>query len=241
MSSQGAHPGSGERDDGGLVRAVLAGDPDAFALLYQGHARAVAVAIRDNVHDPESVADVVQDVFVKALERLATLREPERFGPWLLSIARHAAVDHRRARTRGPVLVEQEVDAASAGPGPDVLAELAELAELVNTCVAGLPARDATALTLVTQLGLGPADIAGPLGVTPGTAKVILHRARNRLRDALALEVLVRRRAGGCCEFGRLFEAADWVGAARHVRSCVACGEIAASEVALYRARLTGV
>ena len=50
-------------------------------------------------YTPESgseAQDVVQDVFLKALERLATLRDPDLFGPWLMSIARHAGVDHRR-------------------------------------------------------------------------------------------------------------------------------------------------
>ena len=198
MFSGEAHPRPARPDNRALVAAVLAGDMDAFATLYRAHVRSVAAAVRDNVRDPETVADVVQDVFVKALERLSSLRDPELFGPWLMAIARHAAVDHRRGRARGPVIVEQDADPAATSPGPDTLAELGELAGLVRTCVAALPPRDATALTLVTQLGFGPADIAQSLNVTPGTAKVILHRARNRLRHALALELLVRRRAGGC-------------------------------------------
>ena len=240
MSSDGTRPRGGV-DDRALVGAVLAGDMDAFAALYRAHARPVAAAIRDNVRDAETVADLVQDVFVKALERLATLRDPDLFGPWLMSIARHAGVDQRRARARGPVIVDHEVEPASASPGPDTVAELEELAELVRTCVAGLPPRDATALTLVTQLGFGPADIAQSLGVSPGTAKVILHRARHRLRDALALELLVRRRAGGCRAFDALYDAGDVVGAARHLRSCEPCAALAASEVSLYAAHLTGV
>jgi RNA polymerase sigma factor (sigma-70 family) len=241
MSSDGSHPRPGGRDDRELVGAVLAGDMDAFATLYRIHARSVAAAVRDNVADAETVADVVQEVFLKALERLSTLRDPNLFGPWLMSIARHAGVDNRRGRARGPVIVDHEVDPPSGSPGPEVLAEMDELAGLIRTCVAGLPPRDATALTLVTQLGFGPADIAQALGVTPGTAKVILHRARHRLRDALALELLVRRRAGGCPSFDALYDAGDVVGAARHVRSCEACAALAAAEVSLYAARLTGV
>lgn len=217
-----------------LVEAVLAGDMSAFATLYRAHVRAVTAAVRDNVHDPESIADVIQEVFLRALERLGTLRDLDRFGPWLLSIARHAAVDHRRSLGRSPILDDFAVEPVATTSGPDVVAELNELAGLIRTCVRQLSTRDATALTLVTQLGFGPGDIATSLDVSPGAAKVILHRARRRLRDTVALELLVRRRGGGCPEFDALFVAGDLIGAGRHVRSCLSCGALADSEVTLY-------
>src|SRR5215207_2983982 len=110
--------------DGVLVEAVLGGDMTAFAALYRTHARGVAAAVRDNVHDPESVADVVQEVFLRALERLDTLRDRSQFRPWLLSIARHAAVDHRRSCGRSPILGDYAVEPTDTGPAPDVVAEL---------------------------------------------------------------------------------------------------------------------
>lgn len=223
------------QDDRVLVQAVLAGDMGAFDSLYRAHVRTVVVVIRDRVYDPESVADIVQEVFARALERLGELRDHDRFGPWLTSIARHAAADHRRSRCRSPMsLLGHDTESPAPGPGPDVLAELNELADLVRTCVAGLSPRDATALTLVTQLGLAAADIAACLGVSVGTANVILHRARRRLGQALVLEVLVRRRAGGCEEFDLLFEIDDLVTVGRHVRSCARCGALGESEIALY-------
>lgn len=123
--------------------------------------------------------------------------------------------------------------------GPDVVVELNELAALIRTCVGQLSIRDATALTLVTQLGFGPADIATSLDVSPGAAKVILHRARRRLRDTLALELLVRRRGGACAEFDACFTTGDLIGAGRHVRSCQSCGALADSEVSLYGRRVS--
>src|SRR4051794_30351186 len=86
--------------DAALVEAVRSGDVDAFSALYRTHVGAVRAAVRDNVHDAEGIADVVQDTFVRALERLPSLRDPERFRPWLLSIARNTAIDARRVRTR---------------------------------------------------------------------------------------------------------------------------------------------
>jgi len=221
-----------------LVDRVRAGDMGAFATLYRAHVGAVTQAVRDNVHDPETVADVTQEVFTRALDRLGALRNTERFRPWLLSIARHAAIDHRRARARAPEAFDDRApEPADAGPGPADLAELDDLARLVRGCVAGLSRRDATALSLVTQLGLRPPEVSVALGVSEGAAKVILCRARRRLREALALELMVRRRAVGCEEFGAAFDAEDVVGAARHLRSCPVCEALVETEVSLYGAR----
>src|SRR4051794_26114267 len=74
------------RHDAELVERVRNGDATAFTELYRAHARAVHTAVRDNVHDADAAADVVQEAFTRALARLDTLREPDRFRPWLLSI-----------------------------------------------------------------------------------------------------------------------------------------------------------
>src|SRR3954469_18416186 len=97
--------------DAELVGRVRQGDQHAFSELYRAHARAVHTAVRDNVHDADAAADVVQEAFTRALARLDTLREPDRFRPWLLQIARHAAVDHRRHRNRIGCLSDEAAEA----------------------------------------------------------------------------------------------------------------------------------
>lgn len=222
--------------EGDLVRLALTGHPAAFATLYRANVGAVTQIVRSGISNNETAADIVQDVFVKALERLATLRDPDRFRPWLLSIARNAVVDRHRSAGRASVTsldAESSAEPVAAGPSADELAELSELAHLVAGCVAGLSPRDATALSMVAHLGLGPAEVAVALGVTRETAKVIVHRARRRLRDALALELLVRRKAPGCPAFDAI-DVHDLVAAARHARSCLRCAALVEAEVHLY-------
>src|SRR5690349_14392815 len=78
-----------------LVRDAQRGDRTAFAELYGLFARMVhGIVLARTVRT--DVDDVVQDVFVTALERLGDLREPAAFGGWLAAIARHRAVDQRR-------------------------------------------------------------------------------------------------------------------------------------------------
>jgi RNA polymerase sigma factor (sigma-70 family) len=223
------------RQDAELVERVRGGDVDAFSELYRLHARAVLTAVRDNVRDPDGAADVVQETFTRALARLDTLREPDRFRPWLLSIARHTAVDQRRRSSRVTALDDGDAQAIPSGRhGPADQAELRDLAGLLDAGTATLPARDATALSLVTHLGFGPAEVAAALGVSVGAAKVIVHRARRRLRDAIALLVLVRGRAEACADFRTRCDAGDLVGAAHHLKACGSCAGAAARELGFY-------
>ena len=70
----------------------------------------------------------------------------------------------------------------------------------------GTVQRDAAAVTMVTQLGFTPAQVADALGVTQGAAKVIVHRARRRLRNALALQLMVKHPSLACDDFQKLIE-----------------------------------
>jgi RNA polymerase sigma-70 factor (ECF subfamily) len=219
-----------------LVAEIRAGNTDAFDELYRAHAGAVRAVALGHVRDADLVADIVQDTFARALQHLDGLRDADRFRPWLLAIARHAAVDQLRAGSRVMRLDDDSADAlVSSAAGPHDLAELDELAGQVQGCVTGLSQRDATAVALVTQLGFSPAEVGAALGVTPGAAKVIVHRARRRLRHALLLQLMVRQPALGCDEFRMLTEH-DPAMASRHLEDCEACIDSARAELGMSRA-----
>ncbi|MEZ5227711.1 MAG: sigma-70 family RNA polymerase sigma factor [Acidimicrobiales bacterium] len=107
------------------------------------------------------------------------------------SRSRDAIVDHYRHHARRPTL-ENDDDLAlgalpSATAGPDEITELRDLARSVKSGIGGLSKRDATALSLAVHFGFGPTEIGEALSISPGNAKVVLHRARKRLRDAIEL------------------------------------------------------
>jgi RNA polymerase sigma factor (sigma-70 family) len=223
------------RSDAELVEAVRAGDTQAFSELYRAHAGTVRAVAASQVHDREATADIVQDTFFRALRNLGSLQDPSRFRPWLLSIARHLATDQLRARGKVTVVDDSTTyELADPRPGPGSLAELSELAEQVKGCVAGLSTRDATAIVMVTQLGFTPELVAGALGLTPGAAKVLLHRARRRMRHALVLQVMVRQPELGCAELQVLVNQ-DPLAASRHVETCETCISSAATEVMTFQ------
>lgn len=217
----------GREDDARRVARLRAGDTAAFDELYRAHVHAVGAAVRDRVRDPESHADLVQETFVRAFERLDTLRDPAAFRPWVLSIARRVAVDGLRTSPRTFPVDADTIDlVGDDDPGPQDLAELAELAAQLRSGFARLSTRDATALSLTTRFGLSTEDLAAALGVSPGAAKVALHRARRRLRQALRLQALAYRCAGTCDELRRLYQAGELTAAATHVGGCAHCGDI---------------
>ena len=213
------------RPDGVLVMAARTGSPTAFDELYRAHAPRVAQKARSRAgRDEHLVADIVQEVFTRALENLDRLRDPARFGAWIGAIADHVIVDHHRATARSRPLEEHAAEeVVSTDAPPDSVAEAGELARLLRRSVAGLAPRDAAAITLVSTLGLSPAELGAALGVSRGAAKVALHRARIRLRAALRMQVLLERRSSRCEELWQLVEDGATIAAARHVQDCAVC------------------
>jgi RNA polymerase sigma-70 factor (ECF subfamily) len=224
-------------DEAVLVRAIRDGDTAAFQTLYETHVRIVEAVIARHIHDRQLVADGVQEAFARALQRLDTLQQPDRFRSWLLSIARNVAIDLRRLGGRTYYLSDEAAERLPARTiGPAEAAELAELSRLVAGGVAGLSPRDAIAIALTTRLGFDTEDVAAALNLRPGAARVLLHRARRRLGDALRLQLLVKQHGAGCLEFRRILDRADTVEAVRHIQDCGDCRDAADQEVNLYTA-----
>jgi RNA polymerase sigma-70 factor, ECF subfamily len=169
------------------VDAVRGGEADAYRELFQRHRGRVAKIVASYVADRETRLDLVQDVFVRAIERLHQLQEPERFAPWLSQIARRVSIDFLRSQKTSVSHADGFDQIAATDPSPSDAARASELAHSVQMCFAVLSPRDATVLTLVVQLGFTSSDLSEALGVTQNNAKVILHRARHRLRNAVEI------------------------------------------------------
>jgi RNA polymerase sigma factor (sigma-70 family) len=217
--------------DGELVAAVRAGDPDAALELYRRHAPAVRTAVAGRVGSPDLVEEIVQEAFTRALERLAELRRPAAFRPWLLAIARNSANDRWRLEQRQLVHDPDALGTVSSpGPQPDEEATTHLLVDLVARGLLRLSPRDARALTLVTHLDLAPTELGSALGLTPGAAKVAVHRARRRLRSALALDLLADVAGLACADHPG--PAAAPRDAERHVEGCRDCLDATRSHLA---------
>src|SRR5262245_61676900 len=92
--------------DPAAVAAMAAGDPAGLEAVYRRYADRRYTYARSIVDDSDTAADVVQDTFVIAQERVRQLRDPARLGSWLYTIARNECLARLRARKRTVMLAE---------------------------------------------------------------------------------------------------------------------------------------
>jgi RNA polymerase sigma-70 factor (ECF subfamily) len=178
-----------------LVRAAAGGDRRAFARLVDQHQRAVFGLCHRVLQDREEARDAAQETFVRAWTAMGTYDTAQPFAPWLLRIARNHCID--LARRRLPAARKVELDAqpeegerrelADDAVAPaDVALERAEVARGLGAAVAALPPNYREVIHLFHVEHMSYKDIAATLEVPIGTVMTWLHRARARLREALA-------------------------------------------------------
>jgi len=167
-------------EDAMLVDAARDGDRAAFGRLYDQYARMVHGVLLAKVPLAE-VDDLVQDVFVLALSRLAALRETGRFGAWLAAIARNRANDYHRRSLPEDQLVDDtsEKDIGNCG---DQESQAAAILDAIRN----LPAAYRETLILRLVEGMTGPEIAARTGMTHGSVRVNLHRGMQQLRARLS-------------------------------------------------------
>jgi RNA polymerase sigma factor (sigma-70 family) len=178
-----------------LVRAARRGDNVAFAALLSRHRPLLLTVCRHALHDDDLAEDAAQEASLQAFLNLDQLRRPESFGSWLAGIGLNVCHRWRRKRLRdvwsweamlGGQLLAKPVDTS---PGPEQLAETAELRAWVQQVIASLPPGQRAAVTLHYLAGLTQAETASLLDIEVGAVKTRLHKARVTLRGKFGGEL----------------------------------------------------
>jgi RNA polymerase sigma-70 factor, ECF subfamily len=192
--------GYDERDDRALLAAHVAGDDEAFGVLFSRHReRLWAVALR-TTGDPEDAADALQDAMVAAFRRAASYRGESAVTTWLHRVVVNACLDRiRRRKVRLADPLPEDVDDGVAvrpvgGTGradpspPDPADELLtrERRDAVLAALDTLPADARAALVLVDMEGYSVEETAAILECAPGTVKSRCSRGRAKLAPLLA-------------------------------------------------------
>jgi RNA polymerase sigma factor (sigma-70 family) len=238
IPDESGHAPEGRRD-ADLAVAAASGDSDALAGIYDRYASRVFALATRQLRDRDAAADVTQEVFLTAAQRIGGLTDPERLRSWIFAVARHQIVDHVR-RSRRVVPTDSPEDAGGAGgaamssDGNDGFDRVrgAELRVLLADSSAGLDDRDRMVLELAYGAELAGQDLADALGVRENTAHQLLSRARQRLRTSLGALLVARQGRRDCEELAALLQ--PWDGTlstvwrkrvARHVDGCDICSD----------------
>jgi RNA polymerase sigma factor (sigma-70 family) len=164
-----------------------AGLAAAFEQVYRAHVGEVTAYFARRTADPQTVADLTADTFVRAITSFATF-DPDRGSHrgWLFGIARRVFARHCERASRGRDVVERlagwralDIDEAAELVGR-IDAERAGRALLDG--VAALAQADRDVIELVDIAGLDHGEAAAALGISPGAMRIRLFRARGRLR-----------------------------------------------------------
>ena len=162
------------------VRRAQLGDVDAFAILYRLHAPAIHALARRMLGDEAAAREMVQDIFVRAWERLASFRGESAFGTWLHRLGVNLILNQLRVAKRELArFIEDEGDDESPAVGaPD---HSVEARIDLDAAVARLPAGARTVFVLHDIEGYAHDEIAQMLGLASGTVRAQLWRARRQL------------------------------------------------------------
>ena len=179
-----------KNEDAQLVNQFLTGDEGAFTTLIKKYQKSVHALAWRKVGDFHIAEELAQDTFLKAYQKLATLKNPNQFAGWLYVIADRLCIDWHRKQKPPLESLEaisgEEIEESSYRHYEDEQREETSFEYRqgrVKDLLEKLPESERTVVTLYYLGEMTYKAISEFLGVSPNTVKSRLQRARNRLRQ----------------------------------------------------------
>ncbi len=167
------------------VEAAQAGDERAFEALFRAYQNGVYGLAMHFCRDPEVAADVTQDAFVRAWQRLPKLRDPGAFEGWLKTTAMNLVRDHFRSN-RDERPLDESNPMPSGEDGPAQMVEQADADHSVREAILDLPDHQREVVRMHYLEGRSVTEIMEALDLPKGTVVSRLSRGRKSLRRRLA-------------------------------------------------------
>ncbi|PYP58536.1 MAG: RNA polymerase sigma factor [Gemmatimonadetes bacterium] len=176
---------AGDATDSEVVRAVLGGEVERYAVLVRRYRDRYARYAARMLGSLDAGEDAVQDALVRAFDRLADCREPDKFAGWLFLILRNRCYAERRRRQREGRPLDERDDGVAAPDRPDGTLEQVERMRALERSLTHLTPEQREVFVLKHVEGLAYDEIAGRTGATVASLKMRMHRAYDRLRDLM--------------------------------------------------------
>jgi len=171
-----------------LAERCRAGDADAFEELYRQHARRLFGLVFRMTGSAEDAEDLLQEVFLQAHRKLSGFRGESSLGTWLYRLAMNHCLDHLRGRQakigRATESLDRDEAPEPAAPQPMVPTAISRMD--LDRAIQTLPQGCRAAFLLHDVEGFEHGEVAKILGVSEGTSKSQVHKARRKLRAILS-------------------------------------------------------
>ncbi len=179
-----------------LVRRAQTKDSDAFAELYALTYERQYRFARKYLHDPDDAWDAVQEVFMLALRKLQTLRDPRYLQTWLTQINARVCYDMQQANRRNAGVVWEgdtddplaQLPDASVSADPELSLMQDAETQAVRRAVEQLPEKERRAIRLKYRQGLSLQQIAEELGCSISSVTRYLSQAHRQVKSKLEQE-----------------------------------------------------
>ena len=189
-----------EQKDAQLIQQVLQGDQEAFAILVNKYQKGVHALAWRKIGDFHIAQEITQDAFLRAYQKLETLKNHNLFGGWLYVIAARLCADWFEKKSLPEQSLEvTDMSEVNRGSYSRYVAQKQEAEaderrrEIVKELLQKLPESERTVMTLHYLGEMTIKTISEFLGVSPNTVKSRLSRARNRLKKE---EDMIRQNLG---------------------------------------------
>ncbi len=161
-------------------------DLDAFSELYSRYLCRVYGFIRSQTPNEATAEDLTAQTFFKALSGAGTFSGEGCYRAWLFRIAHNTLATWRVGRSKAPVAVEDLPEHIDPAPSPQSVVVAGEERTLLWRLVSSLAPAQREVLALRYLEDLSTEEIAQATRRSRGAVRILLHRARNSLRSALA-------------------------------------------------------
>lgn len=178
--------------DPDLLRRIVQGDRNAFAVIVQAHQRGLAGFLSRMGLRAAQVEELTQETFLRAWQSLERYQPAQaQFSTWLYTIARRLALNalDRQAHRREVVPVDDVLEMGCDAPGPAASLQRRRRQSRLQAALRSLPLDDRSVLALAYVQELDATAVARIEGVSVSAVRMRLLRARQRLRDALGPEL----------------------------------------------------